>query len=126
MLTDDPQSHTIEFQNPVFHDGINVTVRNGDKWARKLKLGDHLMPTRTGETPPYDSQNRVIGIYYCSLDELPATVLRQEHDPKCRTKSGLAAELDSVYGPTRFGHRMVTVIVWIRETRFGGGPWGSD
>lgn len=126
MLDNEPTTHSIEFLNPVFNDGLNVTVRDGSKWANRVRLGDHLMPTRPGETPPHDAQNRVVGVFYCSLDDLPAAILRHEHDPTCRTKAGLAAELDRIYGPTGYGHRMVTAIVWTRDTRFGGGPWGSD
>ena len=126
MLDNEPTGHVIEFCNPVFSDGLNVTVRSGAKWANRVCIGDRLLPTRTGETPPHNSQDRVIGVFYCALADLPAAILRHEHDPACRTKAGLAAELDRIYGPTDYGHRMVTAIVWTRETRFGGGPWGSD
>ena len=121
-----PIIEALEFLNPVFNEGLNVTVRNGDKWLHRISPGDKIAVTKTGETPPVDSQNRVIGVFYCSLDELPAAILRHEHDPACRTKAGLRKVLDDTYGPTRDGHRMVTTIVWIRDTSQGGGPWGSD
>jgi len=53
-LADDTEGHVIEFDTPVFKDGVNVTVRNTDKWARRLRLNDRLLPTKTGETPPHD------------------------------------------------------------------------
>jgi hypothetical protein len=116
----------LEFLNPVFNEGLNVTVRNGDKWLHRVKPGDRVLLAKTGETPVMDSQNRVVGVFFCSLDELPSSILRHEHDPACRTKAGLRKCLDETYGPSPNGHRMVTAIVWLRDTRQGGGPWGSD
>jgi len=28
------------FINPEFHKGLNTTVRNGDKWMKKVEIGD--------------------------------------------------------------------------------------
>lgn len=107
---------TIEFDNPIFHEGVNVTVRSGDKWAKRLRLGDYFVPVRSGcvEDAPLHV-DCVIGIVYCPFDELPEGLLMHEHDPACQTKEGLAAELDRIYGPAR--NRLVTAIVWHRKRK---------
>ena len=120
------QVATLEFVNLAFKDGMNVTVRNGDKWLHRVKPGDRVLLAETGKAPLWDAQNRVLGVLYGSLDEIPSAVLKFEHDPACRTKKGLARVLDEIYGPAPHNHRMVTVIMWVRDTRQGAGPWGSD
>ena len=105
--------YRMDFLNPVFHDGMNVTVRDGDKWAEKLKVGDELALAETGANNARDG-GRVVGILYCSLDELPSGILKWEHDPACRTKAGLREILDKTYGKTQFGHRMVTAVIFYR------------
>ncbi len=40
--------HELLFQNPVFRSGINVTVRNGDKWM-KANVADLFQIKETGK-----------------------------------------------------------------------------
>jgi hypothetical protein len=107
---------TIEFDNPVFHDGVNVTVRAGDKWVKRLRLGDYFVPVKAGcvdDAPCHI--NCVIGLFYCPVDELPDGLLVHEHDPACRTREGLEAELERIYGNAK--NRLVTAIVWHRKPK---------
>ncbi len=101
----EPKEHTIKFENPVFETDLNVTIRNGPKWADTLGLGDVL---EWGD--PYGMYGRVVGVAYVSLEEAPSALLELNHDPACRTREGLKATLDRLYGLSK--RRMVTVILF--------------
>lgn len=83
------------FSNPVFHDGINVTCRNGYKWADSL--GEIVKVAETGNEEEWH-YGLILGVLTCKLNKIPETVLAMEHDPSCRTSEGLIAEMKRVYG----------------------------
>lgn len=97
--------HEIEFQNPQFNEGIQNTVRNGDKWL-KARLGDQIEFQYKGRLV----RAYVVGVLYGQLDDIPASIFRSNHDPKCRTKAGITAELDQLYGAAPITGRLVTVL----------------
>ena len=39
--------HELLFLNPIFHSGLNMSVRKGDKWI-KVSPGDQLLIKQTG------------------------------------------------------------------------------
>ncbi|HDZ37663.1 MAG TPA: hypothetical protein ENH62_05155 [Marinobacter sp.] len=88
----------LEFQNAVFNDGLNVTVRQGDKWHGTT--GSVPVIDIAGRTfdEKYRGEAYVLGSLLLFFDDIPAGLLRHEHDPSCRTKKGLKAELKRVYG----------------------------
>jgi hypothetical protein len=82
------------FRNPVFHPGMNVTVRRGRKWA----------PVMGQEVDIVDLENdavlmsvKVKETLLLPFEEIDPELLKIEHDPACRTKSGLLKELKSTY-----------------------------
>lgn len=80
----------LEFSNPVFHDGVNVTVRRGTKW-----LGVHNAYVDLGGkfcTGPVVLHTRAV-----PFNELTDSDVQNEHDPSCRTVAGLATEMKRVY-----------------------------
>lgn len=84
------------FDNPRFHQGLNVTVRLGTKWAFNVRVGDTVNLARASGGSVI--QTAIIqGIVMCKLDELPEALLALEHDPSCRTREGLRDELARVY-----------------------------
>jgi hypothetical protein len=79
----------LQFFNPVFHIGRNVTVRKGTKWANEVMavvLGDantaYVVPLVTHVQP---------------FNLLTDKDLVDEHDPGCRTVAGLLADLQRAY-----------------------------
>ncbi|WP_102107525.1 hypothetical protein [Oceaniglobus roseus] len=100
------RQHPIDFVNPTFHEGLNITVRHGDKWARTASIGDVLqIEGHAGRiTAP------ITGLLRCLLDEIPEGLLALEHDAEARSRDGLRRILDEIYGPTEDGRRDVTVI----------------
>ena len=100
-----PRVHEMTFVNPVFHAGLNITVRHGDKWARLAQIGDHIqIPGRAGTIP-------IAGLLHrAELGDIPDAVLSLEHDAAARSHAGLRCILDDIYGPTDSGLRGVTVV----------------
>lgn len=94
------------FKNPVFHKGLNVSVRNGPKWGFLVSPGDEVTLQETGGE--VKGTATIILTQTRKFDELPECWLKYEHDPNCRTLDGLEKELFRVYGDS-FGPD-VTVI----------------
>lgn len=81
----------LKFSNPVFHKGLNLTVRRGTKWAS-------------------EEFERVIVKRFCDIEP---SEIKCEHDPKCRTKQGLLKELKRVY--ENFSEKeIVTLVYFVR------------
>ena len=91
----------IHFNNPVFHDGINCTVRRGYKWAN-LRIGEEIL---------LNGEKRAIvkKLLICRFDEIEKGDISCEHDPKCRTIDGLFNTLSELY-PNFSNNSIVTVI----------------
>lgn len=83
------------FQNPVFHDGINVTVRNGYKWADTLGEIVEVVDTEQTQEP---EQAHVLGVLTMKLNTIPESILELAHDPKCRDLKGIMIEMKRIYG----------------------------
>lgn len=90
-----PGTKMLLFSNPVFHDGINVTCRNGYKWAESL--GEIVRVAETGNEENW-RYGLILGVLTCKLNKIPETVLAMEHDPSCRTQEGIITEMKRVYG----------------------------
>jgi hypothetical protein len=91
------KEHTLEFLNPQYHFGDNVTVRKGYKWVEKAHEGDVVWIVRTGETNPVakgiiKEMNSHQTIKDCHLEDLWL-----EHDPECRTPNGLVVAMLRAY-----------------------------
>jgi len=81
------EKHDLLFLEPVFHPGLNVTVRNGDKWM-KADVGDDLLIKKTGEDKIIHT-GMLLGKAYVPFKLIPDEWLAHEHDPKCLTREGL-------------------------------------
>ena len=92
---------TIHFSNPVFHDGINCTVRRGYKWAN-LRIGEEILLNG-------DKRASVKKLLICRFNEIKERDISCEHDPECRTIDGLFNTLSKVY-PNFSNNSIVTII----------------
>lgn len=104
--------HELLFSNPVFHDGVNVTVRKGDKWM-KANVGDTLLIKETGKNQQI-AKGTLVGQAYLPLLLIPEVWLTFEHDPGCRNRAGLLAELKKNY-PNVTKDTWVTVLLFKLE-----------
>ena len=92
---DEVQLRTLLFSNPVFHKGINVTCRNGYKWADAMGELVHIQDTNGMTDYGY---GHILGIMTVCLNKIPECVLSLEHDPSCQTVEGIITEMKRVYG----------------------------
>ncbi len=79
--------HELLFINPVFHKGINVTVRNGDKWM-KAGVNDEVVIKKTGNDQVIYTAT-VVGKAYIPFKLISDEWLMKEHDPNCQNREGL-------------------------------------
>ena len=103
------------FQNPVFHDGLNVTIRKGDAWANSLDTEPFVYESGTKDERDYIGEARIVGVLKCPLFQVPAQVLKLEHDPACRTKKGILAELQRIYGKISETSEVTVLFFYYRE-----------
>lgn len=83
----------MEFNNPIHSEGLNFTIRRGTKWAKLLSIGDRIevaLPIGVAEA-------HILMIVVCRVQDVPAFVYQQEHDPQCRQEMGLLHGLDIAY-----------------------------
>jgi len=73
------------FNNPVFNKGLNLTVRRGIKWS--LQSGAHI--ENVGSV--------LINTQVMRFSDLTDRDLKFEHDPACRTVTGLYQVLQDTY-----------------------------
>ncbi len=93
--------HMMEFLNPTFNAGPNVTVRKGRKWMDALTqlegLVEHILIGCSQLAVALPA--RVISCHwYNQVKDIPQEFFTKEHDPSCRTVPGLMTELERVYG----------------------------
>ncbi len=106
LLFDETASET----NNNFHQGFNVTVRRGTKYAKSLEIGEvvnleNLQGVRLGEATV---QQMVVG----PIEYIPETILSFEHDPKCRQLGGLIEVMQNAYDdPSLDFKEVVTAVV---------------
>lgn len=99
----------LKFSTPVFHDGLNLTVRLGRKWSHTVIAETVVVVDSEGKKA---GEAVINGVLYCNLGAIPSGLLAIEHDPSCRTPTGLSAELERVYGRPVRPHEMVSVLIF--------------
>jgi len=110
---DAPKMRSLLFSNPVFHKGINVTCRNGYKWANAM--GELVTVEDTEGSGTY-GEAHILGVLTCKRNAIPETILALEHDPSCRTSKGIITEMKRVYGPDLPEDAPTTVLMFEFES----------
>lgn len=84
------------FQNPIFHEGLNVTVRDGHKWENKYD--DEVVEVQLEDTQgKVYGTAKLVGAVSCKFYDVKDTWLQLEHDPDCKTLAGLFKAMQSAY-----------------------------
>jgi len=103
----------MDFREPDFYRGINVTVRRGAKWSERLSPGDKIVLYRTGD--PEDSNDyevgEVLGFMLIPFLFIPDSILTYEHDSRCDNLLGLSLAMSEAYPDFHTGE-IVTVIIF--------------
>ena len=82
--------YKMEFNNPTFNKGLNITVRFGYKWAI-------LRPNMKFIIMPTGQEARVERVLICRFKDIPREDLKYEHDPNCRNYETLRNYLYATY-----------------------------
>lgn len=92
----------IRFKNPIFHNGINYTVRRGEFWGDTAVINDYW------DIRASEEQDRRLGLVawvkvvtHCRLRDIPKSVLENFHDPRGKFIGGLIAILTEHYEDLR-------------------------
>ena len=88
--------HVLEFLNPLYHLGDNVTIRMGDKWYRKASVFDLVNITQTGTSKPL-ATGVIREMWHIPFKEVTISHLWDEHDPECRNPDGLVKAMLRAY-----------------------------
>jgi hypothetical protein len=104
----------IKFGNPVFHVGVNTTVRYGRKWL-DLSIGEQVELTDTQNKKIVNG--RVIFLHVCLFRDLPDWILKYEHDPECQNFNKLMKVMEYLYEDfDSLESEVLTIGLWIEET----------
>lgn len=106
-------THTLQFKALDFHPGLNVTIRNGIKWASALVPGDELQLVETGKEDTVVKLGKALVTKVVLYDNLPDAWLEYEHSPHCRTRAGLEAAMNRAYGSGQWGPDLSVVFFWV-------------
>ncbi len=83
--------NSIEFDNPLFHEGINTTCRIG---LRSFIVGQPIFLTKCREVL---HTAEVVCVFQGAFFDLPEDLIAEEHDPECCDYSSLLAMMKSLY-----------------------------
>ena len=101
-------SHRLDFLNPQWHRGMNVTIRKGSKWYLKAEVDDLVNLYQTGKVECV-ATGCIQSLRYIPFAEVSLRDLWEEHDRECGTAFGLTHAMLRAY-PDFTLDDMVTVI----------------
>jgi hypothetical protein len=86
----------MEFRNPSFLGGLNVTVRRGPKWSEAVKIGDGLELCASYCLRPV-GVGQVCGVACIPFLLIPEFWLSYEHEETCDNLRGLLQDMLEIY-----------------------------
>jgi hypothetical protein len=104
----------MDFINPEFYPGIGVSVRRGDKWYNKARVGDTVELTLKGCENPVNSA-KIVGIAYLPFILIPEQFLSYEHDLTCDNFVGLLEAMKKAY-PDFSAEELVTIVIFMIDS----------
>lgn len=109
--------HQLKFLNPVGLKNENFsTVRLGRNWAeRTVEESQRTVELVDGEGKSHGTA-KVVDCWVGRLADVPAILLECEHDPVCRTWSGLAQVLAAVYENEQVDYDTIITVLRLQYT----------
>lgn len=83
------------FKNPVFHKGVNLTVRRGIKWA-VVPVGTEINILET-DSNILNETGIITKVVVIPFWDIEKEMLREEHDPRCTNHESLQEVMEEVY-----------------------------
>lgn len=100
----------LKFLNPTQHPGLNLTVREGTKWAN-VKPAEMIKMVGTNDGVVVGHARVAEAMVLPDVDDIADGLLEFEHDPACRTFEGLKNALAEAY-PEGWGP-VVTLLFYV-------------
>jgi hypothetical protein len=100
------------FQKLSFLDGLNITIRLGNKWDIFNQSEKRILRSLDGD----EITANILSSFSLSFKMIPANLLKLEHDPDCRNCSGLYHTICRMY-PGFSINDTVTIVFFIPEKR---------
>jgi len=102
------------FDKPVFHDGTNLTIRRGVKWASKIM--EHVLA--------YDAKDELSGgepIFNCEIvdqkvmkyEDIPREDFKLMHDQNCNSYEAMKEEMKRIYGD--FNEKEIVTLLYFKK-----------
>jgi len=112
----------LDFNKKIFGDGLNYTVRKGEKWSTRVDINDMIeveVPLENGMVK-FDGESNehfpcdalIVDIGTCLFKNIPDKVYRFFHDPKTG-KKGLEKLMNDAYGEQLWDNQKVTYIGFV-------------
>lgn len=98
----------MKFDKPVFHKGLNCTVRLGEKWKWRLNIGEEFLVESIDKFWIMVTRKLLVA----RLKDLKKSDIKKEHEKKCRTLEGLRKELKRIYGKDKITDNIVVTVVY--------------
>lgn len=98
------------FKNPVFQEGVNATVRLGNKWHFRAPEESIVEVWQTDGGYLFDAF--IVKNLWVRICDIEADILEHEHDPSCRNHRGLIEELERVYKRKVSSREKVTILLF--------------
>lgn len=95
----------LKFMNPVFREGINITVRRGVKWCGTENEEVSIINTQY----KINKKGKIILTKCKRFKDIKDSDIEDEHDPVCRTFEGLYKVMKKTY--PEFGKDEIVTIV---------------
>lgn len=103
----------LQFKNPEFHKGLNVTIRRGLKWYANASVGDKIKIVRTGEEDIPLATGMIVGLKPQNFLAIRPDDLAFEHDPACTNWDGLIFAMERAYPDFKEDEEITVVSFWI-------------
>jgi hypothetical protein len=107
---------TLEFGKYIFKEGLNLTVRRGDKWDKYSTTTESIvLKSVDKDDPDIEQKGIIVGSTSCRFDIISPCILLFEHDPGCRTQYGLECAMKQVYADFKTNEYVTLLFFLVAE-----------
>lgn len=108
----------LQFINPEYHEGLNLTVRKGNKWYNQAPVGSKVVMVKTG-CDEAEIEGIITGTRKLPFLAINEHELYLEHDSTCRDIDGLMTAMKRAYPSFLESDEVTMLFFWI-ESSLGG------
>jgi len=102
----------LRFLKPDYHQGLNLTIRNGKKWYNQAPVGSMLDIVKTG-SDVVETEAQLVGSRTLPFLAINEHELYLEHDPLCRDLDGLQHAMERAYPDFKETNEVAMLFFWV-------------